>query len=901
MVKLCLESYPESLEQKYKSYFDGFSFPLSDFQKYAIEAIVEGHHVLVTAHTGSGKTLPAEFAIQHFTALGKKLIYTSPIKALSNQKYYEFSRKYPHISFGLFTGDIKTNPDAQVIIMTTEILMNSLFQKQQPKTGSSEPLPETTEITESSPPPLENTELLPNLQFQIDIETELACVIFDEVHYINDQDRGQVWEKTILMLPPHIQMVMLSATIDAPERFAEWCERGISTSSPEYKQVYLASTNHRVVPLTHYGFLTTTEQIFKGLKDKVVEKDIRDNTNKLIMLQNDKGKYQETGYKDISRILKIFENKQVILKRQAVLNNLALFLRDREMLPAIGFVFSRKHVELCANEVTIPLLEDDSKIPYTVRRECEQIVRKLPNYREYLELPEYNELVRLLERGIGIHHSGMIPILREIVELMISKKYIKLLFATESFAIGLDCPIKTAVFTGLTKFDGNNERFLLSHEYTQMAGRAGRRGIDTIGHVVHCNNLFPLPSQPEYKDMLCGKPQKLVSKFRISYSIILGFLGKADGDNDCKNSDDVNSDDVNSDNVNSDNVNSDNVNSNPISLETFVDFVNKSMIHHELQKNIVAQKNRITEIESCIAQKNQTIETMKIVVDICRKYNDAETKLKTAVNKKRKELEREIANIRGEYKNIVEHSKIVNEYDQSVCNLKDECQQLEFLELYITEQVRKVVNVLIMDGFVEEYFEDGPEKVSYYRLTHLGKIAASIGEIHPLVISKIILETNYFESFTSKQLIGLFSCFTDIKVPQDMKCAVVRTDDSKLKSIIEKMATMFLDIENTENQYDIRTGIDYGECLMYDIVDSIMTWSEFETEQECKYFIQQIVGNEKGISVGDFTKAVLKIATITKELMTMCERLGLVKFEYTLSKIPSMILKYITTTQSLYV
>ena len=186
MVKLCIDQYPN--DSKYGSHFESYPYPLSDFQKYAIEAIVEGHHVLVTAHTGSGKTLPAEFAIEHFVKNGKRVIYTSPIKALSNQKYSEFSRKYPHISFGLMTGDIKINPDADVLIMTTEILMNALFlQTQNEDVGQ-----------------VQNT----GLHFQIDINADLACVVFDEVHYINDADRGQTWEKTILMLPKQIQMVM---------------------------------------------------------------------------------------------------------------------------------------------------------------------------------------------------------------------------------------------------------------------------------------------------------------------------------------------------------------------------------------------------------------------------------------------------------------------------------------------------------------------------------------------------------------------------------------------------------------------------------------------------------------------------------------------------------------------
>ena len=530
MVKICCEKYPENT--KYEPYFNTYPYDLSDFQKYAIEAIVEGQHVLVTAHTGSGKTLPAEFALNYFAEKGKKLIYTSPIKALSNQKYSEFCRKYPHISFGLMTGDIKINPNADVLIMTTEILMNYLF------------IQTINETHEDN-----------SLDFNIDIYNELGCVVFDEVHYINDADRGQTWEKTILMLPKHIQMIMLSATIDSPEKFAKWAERDDTS-----KEVYLATTHKRVVPLTHYGYLTINESAVKLIKDKETVKEVRSNIHKLIKIQDDKGQFNEDGYNVLHKMSKLYNDRRVYVKRKHVLNNLAGYLKNNNMLPAIGFVFSRKNVEMCASEITISLLEDDSKIPYTVRKECEQIIRKLPNFKEYLELPEYETLVRLLEKGIGIHHSGMIPILREIVEIMISKKNIKLLFATESFAIGLDCPIKTAIFTGINKFDGRSERLLLPHEYTQMAGRAGRRGIDTIGHVVHCNNLFNLPLKQDYSQIMLGKPQKLVSKFRISFSLILSLI---------KN--------------------------NKIQMNDFTAFVEHSMIFNELNQEIATHKSILTE------------------------------------------------------------------------------------------------------------------------------------------------------------------------------------------------------------------------------------------------------------------------------------------------------------------
>jgi superfamily II RNA helicase len=200
MVKFCTELYPTGKEQKYSEYFEKYSFPLSSFQKFAIEAIVEGHHSLSCVPTGSGKTMPAIFAIDFFTSKRKKVIYTSPIKALSNQKYYEFTQKFPGISIGLLTGDIKINPEADVLIMTAEILQNTLYRKKQNKDNE---LPVGINGSTNS-----------LLMFDMDFENELGCVVQDEIHMINDAERGHVWESIILLLPKHIQMVMLSATLD---------------------------------------------------------------------------------------------------------------------------------------------------------------------------------------------------------------------------------------------------------------------------------------------------------------------------------------------------------------------------------------------------------------------------------------------------------------------------------------------------------------------------------------------------------------------------------------------------------------------------------------------------------------------------------------------------------------
>ena len=792
-------------ETNYEEHFNLFTYTLSDFQKQSIQAIVDGNHSLVTAHTGSGKSLPAEFAIQFFTKQGKKVIYTSPIKALSNQKYYEFVHKYPHISFGIMTGDIKINPDAQVVIMTTEILMNSLFVG---------PIP------------------------------DLACVVFDEIHYINDAERGKVWEQSILMLPKDVQRVMLSGTIVSPEKFAAWCERGDST-----RKVILSSTHSRIVPLVHYGYLCTTESAIKRQKDKAVQKKIQDSTGKLIQLKAENGAFNETGYKEIKSTKELMSDDHQ--KRQHVMNSLMLQLRDKDMLPAIAFVFSRKQAEIMAGEITVPLLEFDSKIAYTVRKECEQIVRKLPNYAEYLALPEYNRLVSLLEKGIGVHHSGMIPVLREIVEFMILKKYIKLLFATESFAIGLNCPIRSAIFSSLTKFDGSHMRYLLPHEYNQAASRCGRRGLDTIGHVIHCNNLFDMPTSNEYKEILCGKPQTLVSKFRISFPVILNLMRN----NKCEFSD-------------------------------FVDFVNKSMCRGEIAKTLVGEREYLGKLKTEIEVAERGLKGIQTPIETCNRYLYLKDFAPTVANKKRKDAEREMSQILSDNRNCMLEADQVKKRNALLCEMESGESYITHLETYIPRNVKTICDILVERKHVE--FNE-----NVCRFTGNGCIAAGIAEMHPLVAADCFQS---WSELTPKQLVGLLSCFTDVKIDQDNKASVPITTDAVLKRHTNEVVNAFRLYEDLENARKTDPAYDYTNPVIFDMTDLMMEWCDFTDDVQCKLFIQ----DKLLCSVGDFTKAILKISAIVNEFTAVCEQMGMVDFQYKLSQIDGMILKYVATSQSLY-
>ena len=446
---------------------------LSEFQVQAIDSIHQGYHVLITAHTGSGKTLPAEKAIDYFTEKGQTVIYTAPIKALSNQKYHEFTKKFPHLQIGIFTGDNKHNPSADVLIMTTEILQNKLIHP----TAS-------------------------HLDFSMD---RVGCVIFDEVHYLDDEDRGTVWEKSIILLPQHIQMVMLSATIGKKEVFASWIEK------IKERKVVICSTDKRVVPLMYYQFFTANPKVIEQTKDPVLKRLLESKQNLLDTINDD------TMDKN-RKCLKLLKEPT---HRKQVLNQLCMQLRQKEMFPCLCFVFSRKQVEELAQDITTPLFEKDEK-DYEIEPVCRQLlVSRLTNWKEYIALPEYRFYLDLLHKGIGVHHAGMLPVFREMMEILYDQKYIKVLFATETFAIGLNMPTKTVCFTSVYKHDGHSLRTLYPHEFIQMSGRAGRRNIDTIGHVILLTNLYTPLDSVSMKQLLHSSPKVLKSKFKIGYSLLL--------------------------------------------------------------------------------------------------------------------------------------------------------------------------------------------------------------------------------------------------------------------------------------------------------------------------------------------------------------------------------------------
>lgn len=826
MVIICPSKITEKDELIYEEHYKFTQLELSIFQKFAIKAIVDGHHSLSCVPTGSGKTITAIFAIHYFTNIypTKRIIYTTPIKSLSNQKYYELTRKFPHLSIGLLTGDIKLNTEAQVLIMTAEILQNSLlaYYSQQPQ-----------------PQMQEN-----NLHFTINYDTELSCVIHDEVHFINDKERGQVWENNILLTPNNTQLVMLSATLDKPEKFAEWIEENTN------KLVYLSCIKERPIPLTHYAFITCNSKIFKLLKNDDTKKtEINALINKLQPIQSANGIFNEINYHKIRKMLKYFKDNQIRDNRQFVLNRCCEFMKEKEMFPAVCFILSKNQIKKASKEITTNLLEDDSKIPYIIANECEQLLRnKIPNFTEYLQLEEYQDMISLLEKGIAIHHSGVIPILREIVEILFEKGYIKLLFATETFAIGLNMPIKTAIFTNIKKFDGNEHRTLFSHEYTQASGRAGRRGIDKVGNVIHLHNLFDCTIE-EYRNMLNGQPQILTSKFKFSYNLIFSSLQSTTN----------------------------------LTKTQIINYCNKSL----LNKEINSQLSTISINSFAVNTNEPTLFNKKTIVE---KYILLCDNLHLLNHKKRKQVEREIANYKEQYKFIdKDKDTLYNIRNEELIQQKNR-EEYENTQNYISNCIHLLFIELTDAGFISQKTNDE------YHILELGNYAKRFNEINCIVFSQLFVEIAQLNTI---ELIALFSCITNIQVSNDeQKTFTYAGINTKLKTITDKIMQLNNKWSAFETVNNIQTGIDY--TFHYDLIDYMQDWCNCINTTECNIFIKKLE-EEKGIYLGDFIKAVIKINAIMREFDLIAQEFNYFDFSLKLREIPQLTLKFVISEQSLYI
>lgn len=453
-----------------------FPFTLDPFQSEAIKCLDRGESVMVSAHTSAGKTVVALYAIAMSLRNKQRVIYTSPIKALSNQKYREFKEEFSDV--GLMTGDVTIEPNASCLVMTTEVWRSMQYK------GS-------------------------------EIIREVAWIIFDEVHYMRDRERGVVWEESIVMAPKNSRFVFLSATVPNAKEFADW------VAKVHRQPCHIVYTDYRPTPLQHYMFPSGGDGLYLAVdeKGKFREDSFQKALNALIPASESDKKRENGKLQKGLMVGKVGEESDIFKMVKMII--------QRQYDPVILFSFSKRECEFLAMQMArMDLNDDDEKV--ITERIFWSAMDMLSD--DDKKLPQVSNLLPILKRGIGVHHSGLLPILKEVIEILFQEGLIKCLFATETFSIGLNMPAKTVVFTNVRKFDGDKFRWISSGEYIQMSGRAGRRGIDERGICILMVDEKLEPSTA--KMMLKGSADCLNSAFHLSYNMLLNQMRSEDGDSE---------------------------------------------------------------------------------------------------------------------------------------------------------------------------------------------------------------------------------------------------------------------------------------------------------------------------------------------------------------------------------
>lgn len=715
-----------------------FNFPLDPFQIAAIQGIQKDENVLVTAKTGSGKTLVGEYQIWRSLNKRKRVFYTTPIKSLSNQKFHDLKKIYGD-RVGIMTGDIKFCPQADVVIMTTEILRNLLY-----KQGT---------VTE-----------------KIGISAELSlhdldAVVFDEVHYINDPGRGSVWEECLVLLPPEVNLVLLSATLDSPEPFVEWLK------SIKQKQCHLISTEYRVVPLIH---MTEDGEVIMDAKDTFHFETYKSWVRKYYNQQDELRKHKEK--------VKSREEGHVIEKTVRIgsfldrMNKLILKM-DK---PALFFVFSRKLCEEYASKVSADLLTSSETA------DVKHIVKfHLHKFENLQKIEGFHRLNSLLEKGIAFHHSGMLPILKEIVEVLFDKGFIKILFATETFAVGINMPTKTVVFTSYRKYD-ENMRMLRTSEYIQMAGRAGRRGKDDKGIVIYLPNREP--EEPQLiKEMMTGKKARVESQMKFDYSYILATVGSG----------------------------------------------------KSVQDNTYWMKQNVAELD-ILQETQQDLEEQlsafdEIVMRVCDIRSEIQEHIRNCVNSEKRKYQQELSKWDNSHVGP-KWEKAKKEYVQY--NLIKEKQLQLIREIKHTQKYLEDIETRKSFLFKHQYLNDDG-------LTQKGLLASEVHEAHPLLIAELYVH-KWVQHEIAANIVKTLSCF--LEEPTTEEHIPVTHHIQTIRNYAVGMAKNELLQSNPE----------YWKVTDYwhDVVGDWLEGNDFVCE---KY----------GIEHGNFVRAILKLANIVREWVSM--------------------------------
>jgi superfamily II RNA helicase len=834
-----------------------FGYTLDDFQLKAMASITRDENVLVTASTGNGKTSPALFAIAKAIKDNKKVLYTTPLKALTNQKYKEIVDgcksgflKAQSEDIGIMTGDVKRNEDtAQIIVMTTEILHNKLF-------------------------------------LDPDFLKDVKYVVFDEVHYISDESRGKVWERSICMLPQDVSIIMLSATVQNTDEFAQWveCARG--------KPTVVCRTDRRIVPL-HYSLYNPQTSKFTKFADTTSSRMYVKEYN--VEYQNIKK--QLTGESDP-------HNQPP--NQTNLLNTLVDKLVAEEKVPALIFSFSRRKCEMFANKI------QGSYLTHEERKEVENIfkanIAKCGLNEKELAIKQIQGMEKLLMKGVGYHTSGLLPIMKEIVEIILIRGLVKVLFATETVAVGLNVGFRAVVFTDLKKpSDKDGMRHLTTSEFMQAAGRAGRRGKDTEGHVIYAPLRFIEHHSP-VREVLFGPKMQIHSFFNIDFSFILKSIMS-----------------------NSDQTSTTSTPTTPTTT-SLTNVIKKSLLYREEEQYQEGDKHLIQRLQKELTTINetwtfQTSEKQKFIEQIqTLRYQEESGKN----HNKRRVIGQQINTLSEEW---ASPQKLTVQTQKQLNTIMSGQKNKPFLENTIREKefntsntgLRVLTQIWYTLCYLRDYkyisFDDSSlystnntngtgnqtsekfievfDKISSKSLTEKGIIASDINESNPIVMTEL-LSKGFFDTKTMDipTINAVLALFVEEKRPGNGRHDGERLSISDLsvpdnvKQLLTTVMDIYKETSKYASEYELECG--HGEPQL-EFVEYAYWWS---TGMSLEELSDKISGD--GVYEGSFVRYMNKLNNILNELIECSQVQGKIEMVEPLVKAQNDIMRGIMNVESIY-
>jgi len=818
------------------------------FQKFAIEAIERGENVLVTAKTGSGKTFVGEYQIAKSLQRGGRIFYTTPVKSLSNQKFNDLKVLFPNASVGIMTGDIKFCPDAQIIVMTTEILRNLLF-----KQGT---------VTET----VGTTSLLSL--------THLDSVIFDEVHYINDEDRGHVWEESLILLPPHIKLVLLSATLSSPYGFAKWL------GESKKVRIWLISTLWRAVPLEHC--IMDSEYVPKVIFDS--KEEFHENTYRTFLNERSSTLLAHDKFKEKVKAAKASGHEGPVsgkVRPKSFEHDLNLCLgklHERGNLPVIVFVFSRAGCEKLAKKIEHTFLDSSDSAAVSHIWDFH-----LSRYKDTLSSsPQAHAIKELAMRGIAYHHSGLLPFLKEILEILFSRGLCKVLFATETFAVGINMPTKTVIFTALSKFTDGGERLLKSAEYIQMAGRAGRRGKDDRGLVLYLPQRDPVDFL-EMKQIICGKVSSFSSRMSFRYDFIIKLLNSAAPATASATA------------------------TQGSKRITEKEMIQKSYWHALQQEYLDGLKKELSCISTSLLEHAITPEELQE----CQAFYTIQQKISQSQNAKKKAAQRELTAwkdthkeavwgpILSTYDNYIGHYKRKGLVEEEICKMTDVLWPPHDAISCNIPSIHARRNLMEEYGYVERSLDsldssDSPDSLdSSHSLTYYGRLASEVNEGHPFLMTQLFIDqTNTLAPLTSMNLLislALFLGEGNSDAPLNISTLNVSKEVKDVLYDIDDYRTELIELEE---KYRIPYDQKFWN-LSSEWIEPMAYWLQNDVPIAS-------VALQFELFEGNVQKALMKLNGLLEEFQAMATISGNVEWLDKLTNAKQLILRDLILSESLY-